>query len=109
MRTTETNEVKILYNGLPNNGNNTGVNTEIGKSTYNDKDNHNAYVGYMYGEESISSSIIHTGKSEHYSGFAFKNSKMIAGNENMPTHDGTSTTIGNSGNGYVKITFLWIF
>lgn len=55
---------------------------------------------------STPSSIIHTGKDEHYSGFVFKNSKMIAGNETMPTHDGTTTTIGNSGNGYVKITLL---
>ena len=25
---------------------------------------------------------------------------------NMPTHDGSSTMVGNSGNGYAKITFL---
>lgn len=31
---------------------------------------------------------------------------MIAGNNSMPTHDGTTTMIGNTGNGYVKITFL---
>ena len=29
---------------------------------------------------------------------------MKAGNEEMPTHDGTSTMIGNDGNGYAKIS-----
>lgn len=42
--------------------------------------------------------------SYHYSGLIFNKSKMIAGNESMPTHDGTSTMTGNSGNGYAKIT-----
>ncbi len=32
------------------------------------------------------------------------NAQTIAGNGTMPTHDGTSTMTGNSGNGYVKIT-----
>ncbi len=27
-------------------------------------------------------------------------------NTGMPTHDGTSTMIGNEGNGYAKITLL---
>ena len=30
----------------------------------------------------------------------------IAGNESMPTHNGTSTMTGNTGNGYAKITYL---
>lgn len=38
--------------------------------------------------------------------FVGENSKAIAGNQNMPTHDGTSTMIGNSGNGYAKITLV---
>ena len=31
---------------------------------------------------------------------------IIAGNAAMPTHDGESTMIGNSGNGYAKITLI---
>lgn len=30
----------------------------------------------------------------------------VAGNASMPTHDGTSTMTGNSGNGYAKFTFV---
>ena len=32
--------------------------------------------------------------------------KTIAGDASMPTHDGTSTMTGNSGNGYARITYL---
>lgn len=32
--------------------------------------------------------------------------ETIAGNASIPTHDGTSTMTGNTGNGYVKITYL---
>lgn len=42
--------------------------------------------------------------SYHYSNLIFKKTTMNAGNESMPTHDGTSTMTGNSGNGYAKIT-----
>ena len=56
--------------------------------------------------------------SKHYSDFYFVNTKMIDGlgyewtteravsSSGMPTHDGTSTMTGNTGNGYAKITFL---
>ena len=67
-------------------------------------------------EESTSTNIIHTGNSNHYSNYYFINAEMIDGNgyswneaepdnlKNQPTHDGKSTQIGNSGNGYAKIT-----
>jgi len=32
--------------------------------------------------------------------------KTIAGNMDMPTHDGLSTMKGNTGNGYAKITLV---
>ena len=35
-----------------------------------------------------------------------ENGQTIAGNQEMPTHDGTSTMTGNSGSGYAKITLL---
>ena len=31
---------------------------------------------------------------------------VVAGNNSMPTHDGTSTMTGNTGNGYAKLTFV---
>ena len=34
------------------------------------------------------------------------NGSTIAGNAAMPTHDGTSTMTGNTGNGYAKITLI---
>ncbi len=69
-------------------------------------------------KNSTSDNIIHTGQSVHYSGYEFTDTVMIDGSgckwtnqltnecNGMPTHDGTSTMIGNSGNGYAKITFI---
>lgn len=42
--------------------------------------------------------------SVHYSGIKFDDTEMIDGNNFMPTHDGSSTMVGNTGNGYVRIT-----
>ena len=36
----------------------------------------------------------------------FESPEMKAGNEVMPTHDGTSTMTGNAGNGFAKITLI---
>ena len=44
--------------------------------------------------------------SKHYSGLYFTNTIMKSGDEEMPTYDGNSTMIGNSGNGYAKITII---
>ena len=51
VRTTETGGVKLIYDGVPSNGqcNNTGDNSTIGNSAFNSNYNDNAYVGYMYG------------------------------------------------------------
>ena len=51
VRTTETGGVKLIYDGVPSNGqcNNTGSNSTIGSSAFNTNYNDNAYVGYMYG------------------------------------------------------------
>ena len=51
VRTTETGGVKLIYDGVPSNGqcNNTGSNSTIGGSAFNSNYNDNAYVGYMYG------------------------------------------------------------
>lgn len=68
---------------------------------------------------STASNIVHTGQSIHYSGYSFINTKVIDGKGynwttergeyiGMPTHDGTSTMVGNAGGGYAKITLLEI-
>ena len=50
VRTTETGGVKIVYNGVQKNGscNNTGTDSQIGTSTFNNDSNSPAYVGYMH-------------------------------------------------------------
>ena len=68
-------------------------------------------------EESTKDNIIHTGQSIHYSGLYFADTVMIDGEgykwttekgsyTGMPTHDGTGTMKGNTGNGYAKITYI---
>ncbi len=52
IRTTETGGIKIIYNGTPTDGKcetQTGDTTQIGTSKFNEFENDNAYVGYMYG------------------------------------------------------------
>ena len=50
VRTTETGGVKIVYNGVQKDGscNNTGTDSQIGTSAFNNDNNSPAYVGYMY-------------------------------------------------------------
>ena len=50
VRTTETGGVKIVYNGVQKDGscNNTGTDSQIGTSTFNNDSNSPAYVGYMH-------------------------------------------------------------
>ena len=51
IRTTETDGIKLMYNGIPTDGKceNTGDKTQIGTSKFNENYNDNTYVGYMYG------------------------------------------------------------
>ena len=42
--------------------------------------------------------------SYHYSGYIFENPVMLAGNQEMPTYDGSQTMTGNTGNGHAKIS-----
>ena len=42
----------------------------------------------------------------HYSGREFTQTQMSSGNQSMPTYDGSSTMVGNTGNGYAKITYM---
>ena len=52
IRTTETGGVKLIYNGVPTNGqcNNTESATTIGNLEFNSTNNNAKYVGYMYGD-----------------------------------------------------------
>ena len=43
----------------------------------------------------------------HYSEYVFVNTVMLAGNEDMPSHNGLNTITGNTGNGYAKITLIY--
>ena len=72
VRTTETGGVKLIYDGVPSNGqcNNTGSNSTIGSSKFNTNKNDNAYVGYMYGT---------TGSSTYASTHANTNDSTIKG------------------------------
>ena len=70
-----------------------------------------SFVSGFYGcdailEKSTANAIVHTGQPNHYSGKVFYNGIMIAGNSDMPTHDGNDTMTGNTGNGYAKISLL---
>ena len=58
---------------------------------------------------STSTHLIHTGSANHYSGYSFQKSVMIAGyttSASMPNHAGTAMMVGNEGHGYGKITAL---
>ena len=46
--------------------------------------------------------------SVHYLEYAFTETSMVSGNGTMPTHDGLGSMVGNSGDGYVKITPIGI-
>ena len=72
VRTTETGGVKLIYDGVPSNGqcSNTGSNSTIGSSAFNTNYNDNAYVGYMYGT---------TGSSTYASTHANTNDSTIKG------------------------------
>ena len=70
-------------------------------------------------EESTEDNIIHTGQSIHYSGYYFTNTLMIDGEGyrwttkkeeqiGMPSHSDNSIIMGNSGNGYARITLVSI-
>ena len=70
-----------------------------------------SYISGLDGCKAISASstennITMTNQSVHYSEYKFINGEMIDGNSLMPTHDGTSTMIGNIGNGYARITLI---
>ena len=59
IRTTSTGGVKLIYNGIPDNGvcKNSGIATEIGRSAFNSEVNNAKFVGYMYDNNTKDSTI----------------------------------------------------
>ena len=78
-RTTDTGGVKLLYNGVPEEGKciSTGVNQEIGKSKFNEDYHTPASAGYMYNPNSIveHSSGIVPGANLFGSGIVYENGR----------------------------------
>ena len=89
IRTTDTGGVKMIYNGVPSNGqcNNTGAAQQIGTSTFNTNDNSPAYVGYMYDSNSL---ITYKANTAATTGSLFGTSVTYSGGSYTLTN--TSTT-----------------
>lgn len=73
-----------------------------------------SYISGFLGCNSISSestvnNIIQTGQSKHYSGYVFKDGMMRSGTDEMPNYSGTDVMIGNSGNGFAKISLIYYY
>ena len=101
VRTTETGGVKIVYNGVKKNGscNNTGTDSQIGESVFNEDGNSPAYVGYMYNKvyanssKSMSSqSNIVFGKSFNYANGTY----TLTGTKTVATWSSGYNTINNN-------------
>jgi len=56
-------------------------------------------------ESSTESNIVHSGSPNHYSGYVFTNSVMVAGNAIITSPTG-GTEIGHNGNGYCVISWI---
>ena len=74
-------------------------------------------TGFEFGTGGLGSQWAGSGGGGYYGGVAYggggsgyiggvTNGQSIDGDSSMPTHDGTSTMTGNTGNGYAKITFI---
>ena len=89
IRTTDTGGVKLLYNGVPSNGqcNNEGEAQQIGYSKFNTNFNSPAYVGYMYNPDTLLTTI---GNSSPISGSLYGNG--VTYNNGTYTLTNTSTT-----------------
>ena len=86
-----------------------GISYGEGCTVYNGMGGSSFISGYIgcnaIKESSTVDNIVHTGLPDHYSGYIFANSIMIAGNAQMPSPRG-STETGHTGNGYARITFV---
>ena len=65
-----------------------------------------SFISGHPGVNAINASGLHTNSTIHYSGYAFFNTSMIAGNASMPNPRAAGNITGNTGNGYAKVTVL---
>lgn len=65
-----------------------------------------SFISGHTGSNAIRSDGVHTGFTNHYSGYIFTDTQMIAGNASMPNPRGAGSITGNDGLGYAKITVL---
>lgn len=64
-----------------------------------------SFISGYTGCNAVNASGAHTGQPNHYSGYTFSSSLMIAGNSSMPKPTGGTET-GHTGNGYGRITLV---
>ena len=90
IRTTDTGGVKMIYNGVPDEGKctATGTGQQIGTSKFNESSNSLAYVGYMY------NNVYVTESGEADSGSLFGNG--VTYSEGMYTLTDTQTSIDST-------------
>ena len=105
VRTTDTGGVKIVYNGTLKDGscNNTGTDSQIGKSSFNSSYKSPAYVGYMYNENKVyttsSKTIVN---SASFSGtIAYANAVIYDSNTETYSLDSSTATTGSNVDNYV--------
>lgn len=66
----------------------------------------NSFISGLEGCNAVDANGNYTNGPYHYSGYIFKNAKIIAENELMPNKEDRDDTLGNSGDGYVRISFV---
>src|SRR5574344_783211 len=89
------------YAGTQTSGNALG----IGASATSNTDTGGAGGGY-YGGLASNNNNGGAGGGSGYISETLTDAKTVVGTSSMPTHDGNSTMVGNTGNGYAKITLL---
>ena len=105
VRTTETGGVKLIYDGVPSNGqcNNTGSNSTIGDSAFNSGRYNAKYVGYMYGsniddetytDESTIKKTIDTWYETNMTSYTSQLEDTVFCNDRSYTKDGSNLYFG---------------
>ena len=105
VRTTETGGVKLIYDGVPSNGqcNNTGSNSTIGSSEFNSSRYGAEYVGYMYGssiddetytDESTIKKTIDTWYETNMTSYTSQLEDTVFCNDRSYTNDGSNLYFG---------------
>ena len=101
VRTTETGGVKIVYNGVQKDGscNNTGTDSQIGTSAFNNDYNSPAYVGYMHNTVYPSSDKVMSSQSNIVFGKSFdyaNGTYTLTGTKTVATWSSGYNTINNN-------------